>query len=357
MLNEIKNFFKKFRHRLRYRKHYKIIENEILRCKQPKVFFIGTPEYGNLGDQAICLAILNLLSKVYPADSIFEIPTSIYHNYKEDLQSLIHETDTIYTIGGGNLGNLYIWEEKLRRDIISRFRQNKIVIMPQSIYFTPNDLGTKELQISRQIYNGHKHLHLITRDEISCGVAQKYFDNIHIHLLPDSVLALEDELPLTNAEREGVLFLLRKDKEKVLPAEQIQKITDTLDKCNIPYRFNDTLVSYRVDGQNRSTEVINKIQAIRNAQLVITDRFHGVIFSVITHTPVIAFKSFDTKISAGIKWFSNLDFVHYIDSNNAEYADLITSCLTGASNNSNVSNNYKQLLLEKLKEISTVDER
>ncbi|HAK74631.1 MAG TPA: hypothetical protein DCP36_15735 [Sporomusaceae bacterium] len=134
-------------------------------------------------------------------------------------------------------------------------------------------------------------------------------------------------------------------------------MTDTLDKCNIPYRFNDTLVSYRVDGQNRSTEVINKIQAIRNAQLVITDRFHGVIFSVITHTPVIAFKSFDTKISAGIKWFSNLDFVHYIDSNNAEYADLITSCLTGASNNSNVSNNYKQLLLEKLKEISTVDER
>lgn len=53
----------------------------------------------------------------------------------------------------------------------------------------------------------------------------------------------------------------------------------------------------------------------RKAKLVITDRYHGLIFSVITHTPVIVFKSFDTKISSGVKWFKDLEWVHYVDSN------------------------------------------
>ena len=56
-----------------------------------------------------------------------------------------------------------------------------------------------------------------------------------------------------------------------------------------------------------------KLNLARGARVVVTDRYHGVIFSVITHTPVIVFKSYDTKISAGIRWFQDLEWVHYAE--------------------------------------------
>ena len=130
----------------------------------------------------------------------------------------------------------------------------------------------------------------------------------------DTVLYLENEyLDKMKQERKDVIFTIRKDKEKVLSDNKITEIINILEKNNIKYSIDDTTVNYGVVKETRDYEVEKILRKISGAKLNITDRFHGVIFSVITNTPVIVFKSLDHKIEYGVRWFKHLDWVHYVE--------------------------------------------
>lgn len=58
--------------------------------------------------------------------------------------------------GGGNLGDKWLNEERLRREIILSCPNNKIFILPQTIYFSESD-GGEELKISQEAYTSHKN--------------------------------------------------------------------------------------------------------------------------------------------------------------------------------------------------------
>ena len=47
-------------------------------------------------------------------------------------------------------------------------------------------------------------------------------------------------------------------------------------------------------------------------EVVITDRYHGTIFSLIAATPVVVIGSTDHKLSSGVKWFPRNIFGDYI---------------------------------------------
>lgn len=49
-------------------------------------------------------------------------------------------------------------------------------------------------------------------------------------------------------------------------------------------------------------------------KVVITDRYHGTIFSLIANTPVIIIKSTDHKVTTGADWFKGIydDYVYVI---------------------------------------------
>lgn len=285
-----------------------------------RIFLIGTPWHGNIGDQALVIAEKYILSTIYNGYKLIEIPSSIY-NWKitKFLGLNIKNNDIIFLQGGGNLGTLYINEENFHRDIIQRYNDNKIIIMPMSIYFHDNNFGKKELEKSKQIYNRHRNLTIISRDKISYNFAKKHFYKINNILSPDSVLALEDICNSNRYKRNGICFFLRKDIEKIVSDESIEKINKYLNGHQIKYLLSDTAddKSYKNDVKRKEV-IFSRLNMAKKSRLVITDRYHGVIFSVITHTPVIVFKSFDTKISSGVKWFKDLEWVHYIDSNNME---------------------------------------
>ena len=50
------------------------------------------------------------------------------------------------------------------------------------------------------------------------------------------------------------------------------------------------------------------LQQFAKYQVVITDRYHGTIFSQIVNTPVIVISSTDHKLSSGVKWFPQEKF-------------------------------------------------
>lgn len=282
-----------------------------------RVIVMGTPQHGNLGDHAIVLGELHILNKYFPEHKVIEIPSDYLTGELGELlwglglEKHIRRDDIIFYHGGGNLGNLWIHEENLRRAMIEKFHENKFVIFPQSIHFTADDAGARELILSQKIYNAHSDLHLMIRDENSFDFANEFFPQVNKYLLPDSVTALHGILDDVNDERSGVLFVLRSDKEKVRNDENIQFLQSYLAEKNIPFTVTDTVIKGKVTADIREQKVREVLLKFRRSKLVITDRFHGVIFSFITRTPVIAFKSFDTKISSGIKWFENFPSVFY----------------------------------------------
>lgn len=284
-----------------------------------KIYLIGTPWYGNLGDHAITLGEKFIIKENFPDHKIIDIPYNIYFSKLSKIfRFKIAPSDMIYLQGGGNLGSLYPQEENLRRDVIKRYKKNKIIVMPVSIFFHNNDFGKMELEKSSKIYNSHPNLTIVSRDEMSFDFAKKYFYKVNNILAPDAVTSLDGVLSDVNVNRKGVQFFLRKDIEKILSDDVINKVKFYLSKHYMQYNVSDTTVPYEVKDEQRKQEVFSRLIMARKARLVITDRYHGLIFSVITRTPVIVFKSFDTKISSGVKWFKELEWVHYMDSNDLD---------------------------------------
>lgn len=343
----LKKIYKEFIEKILYRKEKIEINQYIKNYKyQKKIIYIDTPEHGNLGDHAIALAIEKLLEDKYENYLILEFSQNVYDRNKQLISKLISSKDIFILIGGGNFGNLYLHHELRRRDVVKRFPNNKIIVMPQSIFFS-NDLeGKKELERSISIYSNHNDYNIITRDVKSYEYGKEYFKNNKIYLAPDSVLYLEDYYMNKENKREGVILTLRKDKEKALSDDKIEKIFKYLEQNKIKFLRSDTVRNYDVDRNTRKYEVNNILEEISSSKLNITDRFHGLIFSVITNTPVIVFKSLDHKIEEGIKWFKHLEWVHYVTTTE-EVELLIDKYL---KNEYNIKKE-KYILKEKLRDI------
>lgn len=65
-------------------------------------------------------------------------------------------------------------------------------------------------------------------------------------------------------------------------------------------------------------------------RLVITDRYHGAIFSQIVSTPTIVLSSADHKLSSGVKWFPKEQFTNYIAyANDLDEAYQLAICFCG----------------------------
>ena len=299
---------------------------ESVKSADKRILLLGTPTHGNLGDQAIVAGELRILKDYFPDREVIEVPSNYLSGKLGELlrgsgfAKYVRRDDLIFMHGGGNLGNLWLNEEQLRRALIEKFPDNKIVIFPQSIHFTDDDAGRRELAISQRVYNTHDDLHLMTRDEISFAFAQKFFPQANNYLMPDAATILHGVLDDVDTEREGVLFILRGDKEKVRDDAKIQILQKYFTERKIPFEVTDTVIAEKVTANTRDEKIRAILMKIRQSKVVVTDRFHGVIFAFVTRTPVLAFKSFDTKISSGIRWFKNLPSIFYAESSDWQSA-------------------------------------
>lgn len=285
---------------------------DALKSADKRVLLLGTPTHGNIGDQAIVAGELRILKDYFPDREVIEVPCDCLAGGL-GFAKHVRRDDLIFMHGGGNLGNLWLHEEQLRRALIESFPDNKIVIFPQSICFTDDDTGRRELARSQQIYNTHDDLHLMTRDENSFEFAQKFFPRVNNYLMPDAATVLHGITDDVDVAREGVLFVLRGDKEKVRDDAKIQILQESFAEAHIPFEVVDTVIAEKVTADTRDEKIRAVLMKFRKSKLVVTDRFHGVVFAFVTRTPVLAFKSFDTKISSGVKWFENFPSVFYAE--------------------------------------------
>lgn len=287
-------------------KKYRDLKNE------KKFYIIGSPNHGNLGDQAIIVAEEKFLKDNYPDYKIIDIDISEYYKHIKFLKRYINQSEVIFLHGGGNFGNQYLFDENIRRNVIESFPNNKLILFPQTIYFTDDDHGKRELEKSKDIYGKHKNLTLVARENISYELMKKHFSNNKVLLTPDIVLYLNE----TNEciKREGALFCMRSDIESKFCNDEKEKILNLLSKEYKNVIITDTVVSRNISKEERKSVLQSKFDEFRSSELVVTDRIHGMVFAAITGTPCIALSNYNQKVKGTYQWIKNLNYIKFAES-------------------------------------------
>ncbi len=189
---------------------------------------------------------------------------------------------------------------------------NRMVILPQTInFYTP----VVKQMVSR-IFSDRKNLTILCRDEVSYKNAQELFTGTKLLLYPDIVTSMVG-IKQYSAERDGVLFCMRNDIEAFYKPEEIDELMAKFTGYRTDKIDTTIKVSEKQMAKHRDELIWSMIEKISTFKVVITDRYHGTIFSAIASTPVIVINSADHKLSSGVNWFINEgygDAVQYAES-------------------------------------------
>lgn len=322
MINKIKY---KLINILRKRRILNSIWFKEMESNNKKIIHIGTPEHGNLGDHMIAIAGNKFFIDNYPDYKLYEITLNEYEAIKEELKSKIKEEDIICFIGGGHFGNLYLHHEIRRREIVENYSKNKIIFLPATLTFE-GECGKKELRKSKEVYNKHYDITIMCREEESFKFAKQNFNN-KIMLVPDMVNYLEGDNKKEYKIKQDVLFLLRKDKEKISNNNIFQDLKKNLSKENITFLDSDTHLGNETVGKGfREIYTTNLLKDIGQSKVIVTDRLHGMILGIISKKPVIAFNSLDGKVKKSYEtWYKEYKNVDFSEGHNT--VDLVKKLL------------------------------
>ncbi|WP_174734479.1 polysaccharide pyruvyl transferase family protein [Mesobacillus harenae] len=278
---------------------------------QKKILLTLIPTHDNLGDHAIAYAGKKFLKENFSDYEILEVNIRDIYLYAKAIRDVMNPNDLVFIIGGGNMGDLYRNEEWTRRFIIKTFHDFKIINLPATVHFTNTKYGKSELRISKKVYNSHPNLTILARDESSWKFMKKHFNNCKIIKHPDIVLYL-NEKDKSAKERSGILLCLRKDKESYLKENGRELIEKTLIENYGELEKFSTTIGYRVNEKTRENELTALWNKLRGAEVVVTDRLHGMIFCAITETPCVVLRSFDHKVMEGYSWLEDLNYMKLI---------------------------------------------
>lgn len=258
-----------------------------------KVYLIGTEDFGNLGDHMIAEAEVEDLKKKYPNFQLIEITASQFGEMWEKTKNKISKNSPIYLTGGGNFGDVYPLAEKIRRTVISQCPQNSITIFPQTIYYE----DAKEMEKTKEIINAHKNLTIQTREKVSYEFARKNY-NCAVELVQDIVLSYSGEITqnIDTTSKRGVLFCVRNDKESKMGLEKRKQLLCECRKNGELVLVNETQKSYCISKESRKKALRDYMILLACSNRVITDRLHGMIFSVITNTPCEVYGNYNHKV-------------------------------------------------------------
>lgn len=275
-------------------------ENRIILC--------GSPEYGNIGDLAIAYFTKRFM-EINSERKFIEISEDEFHNNFSEISKKIKPNDILLLQGGGNLGSEYIDQEKIRTKVIKNFKDNKIIIMPQTIYFSKDSYGENVKNTIREIYSKHKNLNIFSRETISYKTMNEIFSNNNVNLVPDIVMS--STIDFENIKRNGAMLCLRSDVEGILDVNNLLKIKSTVSKKFKNYFMNDTVYDTNITLENREDVLFDFWNKMRKVEVVVTDRLHGMVFAAITGTPCVVIGNYNHKVKTCFNWFKDLGYIQF----------------------------------------------
>ncbi len=306
--------------RNRFESQFKKRIEEIRKKYDICVFILATPIHGNLGDHAIVHAELKILEKCGYRENVVEISNRDYLRCKDIIKKYVIEDDIIIVDGGGNLGTLWPLEDDKISEIINTYRNNKIIVFPQTCYYDGSDQAKLRLNKNKQIYSKASKLVILLRDRVSYEFCCANFENVQFKYVPDIVLSLcEGDL---HQKRENSLFCFRGDLEKTISDADREKLHFYLREKGIKCGIISTIHSGNISKRERCYRLKELWKLISGSKLLLTDRLHGMIFAAITGTPCLALDNKSKKVSGVYEWISELNYIH-VCKDVGEMIDLI----------------------------------
>ncbi len=276
-----------------------------------RALLVCVPDHSNIGDMAIAVAEKAFLESLRIS---FVSLTSEECGQNLDMLKKAVKPDTLICFhGGGNIGNVYGFEEKVRRTILTEFPGNPSVIFPQTIFFTPDDEGRADMETASAIYGAHKKLTVALRDERSFETAKKMFSKANVIFSPDIVMHTgKDLFGVKKTKRNGILLCFRGDCERSMTQSGRDKLASALAERGMKYAYTDMMAEPDLVPQREQKHYVSeKMKELSGADLVITDRLHGMVFSAITETPCIAFGNYNHKVEQSYKMLEHLGYVKF----------------------------------------------
>ncbi len=309
--------YKKIKEKEKYKVYVEKTQRDIMEANQSekKIWYFCAAIHNNLGDLAQRYCIEKWIDENYPNLSTIIIPTKaveyIGSKIISELKNKINVQDIIIFQSGYTMSDVHP-DDNVRKLILSNFKKNQYIIFPQTVLYN----NVKKIKKMQKAFDNTEKMCLIARDTVSQENIKKYFNINNSKLYPDIVTTLIGTKQYNN-KRSGICVCVRNDGEKYYDDKEINKLIERLKKIDNNIDLTDTNCA-KLDVVNHNIiekEIFKKIEEFSKYKVIITDRFHGTIFSLIAGTPVIVIKTNDHKVATGINWFKNVydDYVNYCE--------------------------------------------
>lgn len=267
------------------------------------------PSHANVGDSAIYLGETEYLRQ---KGHKIRYVCSLYDYNPKHLREA-HPEGAILIHGGGNFGDIWGEHQRFREAVIQEFPDRKIIQLPTSIYFHDES----KLDQARRILGGHKNFTVLVRDEPSYHIAKDDL-GVTVVMCPDMAFNLGG-LDRYRKNNPTTLFLSRTDHEKATGIESSVSgfnnllVQDWLDEnMTLTIGLSKVISHYsqRIPGVLRNNQVVQGIyekaawqrldrgcSLLGANELVVTDRLHAHILSLLTGVPHKLIDNNNNKLS------------------------------------------------------------
>lgn len=267
------------------------------------------PAHTNVGDSAIWLGTLSII------ENHFGQPPSYVtraRQFPTGLKQFMPE-GPIFLLGGGNFGDVWAGHWEHRVELLRRFRDRRIIQLPQSIHF--QDLDGEALRKTRDAIAHHPDFVLMVRDDICMEFATAHFE-CPVVLCPDFACGLGK--PRANSTPTiPISALLRDDRERSLKnfntavSSSDIPISDWIHSSKPPplvrllpklsVRMPIVLgplakplnAAFRAWGEGN---LARGLDLLGSAKVVITDRLHGHILCSLMQKPHVVMDNANGKV-------------------------------------------------------------
>jgi pyruvyl transferase EpsO len=273
------------------------------------------PNYANVGDSLIWLGETSFFRERFGLTPSY---VAIRDEFDPETLRRVCPRGPIYLSGGGNFGDIWPKFQAFRRRVLEEFPDRAVIQLPQSLHFREPE----NLQATKDFIGRHGNFTLLVRDQPSFELATAEFD-CAVHLCPDMAFALKPFSPPRAAPRQAV-FLLREDIEMTAgrgsPPETLQniEIVDWIVDDRLTRVARRTLLpaARRIASRTGNYRILYEIfellaklrasdgrRALSRGRMVITDRLHAHIFSLLLGVPHVVVDNSYGKVGRFIeKW-------------------------------------------------------
>ena len=187
-----------------------VIEEKLTSLIDHDYVLLDLPYYDNIGDTLIWEGTREYL-KTLPYKCL-------YYASKDSFQYKKLSSDVVILLqGGGNFGDLYRLHSEFRKKIITLYPNNKIIILPQSVFYQTDQY----VESDAQVYSSHKNLYICAREQYSYNFLKEHFHNTCL-LIPDMAFYINVAKFKISETTNRILYLKRKDKEFVQDEGNLQ---------------------------------------------------------------------------------------------------------------------------------------